>query len=177
MTERTYPQRIQRALDALSPVALPVALEQLSYAHGLDDQLSTVNEVWCLVAEGRDAAGVARWFRDTRWRETRDMRRAGSAVDASALVDEDPAAASLAVVEYHAAATAAGWSTAAAPATVGQEPALPVAIVATACHRGLRVVQTRMRSACCAEMRGQGVLPGVPAAGAVYRARALGSVA
>jgi len=177
MTERTYSQRVQRTLDVLPSAVLSAALEQLTYARGLDDELITIAEVWRLVEEGRDAAGVARWFRDSRWREAHDMRLAGRAADTSDLVNLDPTSASLAAAEYQAAALAAGWANAAAFATIGQEPALPVVLVARACHRGLRIVQTRMRGVCRAELGGQGVLPGVPAAVDVYRARALGGVA
>lgn len=174
MTERTFCHRVQRTLAALPPAARTIAIDQLAYARGLDDQLTTIHDVWLLVAEGRDVAGVARWFRDERWREAHDMRRAGAGADAAGLVDQDPTAASLAVVEYQAATLAAGWVSAAAPATVGQEPALPVALTARASHSGLRTVQTKMRSACRAEMGGQSVLPGVPAAGEVYQPRGLG---
>lgn len=177
MSDRSCPQRVQRTLDALAPAAAAIATHQLSYATGVDDQLTTIAQVWELLEEGRDAAGVARWFRDMRTREARDMRRAGAAADAADLVDQDPTGAGLAVMEYLDQVAAAGWSIAAAPATFGQEPALLVPQVAAASHRGLRTVQIRMRLLCRAELRGQGVLPGVPTASAVYRARALAGAA
>lgn len=173
MTELTYRARVQRQLAQLAPSTQAIALTQLGYAHGTDDQLATISKVWILVEEGRDAAGVARWFRDERTRAARDLRAAGRAADASILIDQDPTTASLMAWEYQAAAAAAGWVRAAAPATIGQEPALPVALVASACHRGLRQVQTHMRGTCRAELGGQGVLPGVPPAAEVYAARAL----
>ena len=161
-------------LDALQPSARPIAAVQLTYARGEDDQLITLAEVWRLVEEGRDAAGVARWFRNTRMREARDMRRAGCGLDAADLADQDPTSASLAALEYVTATTTAGWANPAAPSSIEQEPALPVVETARGSRRGLRTVQTKMRRACLEELAGQGVLFGVPPAGEVFKARALG---
>jgi len=178
MNERTYSKIVKRALDSLPEPALVVALDQLRFVRGDDDRLTLINEAWLLVASGRDTADAVRFLRSSRKRERKDMRSAGSALDVTidggeaSLVQNDPAAGMLAVEEYLDAALAAGWSVAAAPATVGQEPALPVALAARACRRGLRTVQTRMRGVCRAELRGQGVIPGVPAACEVYATRA-----
>lgn len=183
MIERSYSTRVQHALAALPPAAFAAALDQLRFIKGEDDQLTLVADAWMVVAGGRDATAAARWLRSARKRELKDMRRAGTAADVSKISDvwlvaeQDPIAAAMgaeAAMEYQAAAVAAGWATAAAPATIGQEPALPVVLAAQASHRGLRTVQTRMRGICRAEQGGQGVLPGVPAAREVYAARALG---
>lgn len=183
-----YPAPVRAELAVLPPAALAAAVAVLPYVHGLDDQIEVCHEAWRLVAEGRDAIAATRWLRSARKREERDMRRAGRAVDAAtepwllgdaALDLQDPAAALLAkeaAVAYRDAAFAAGWQTPAAPATVGKETALPVVLAARECRRCLRTIQTKMRGVCHVEQAGQGVLPGVPAAAEVYRARALEGV-
>ena len=174
MSDRAYPREVQRQLADLPLEILPAALQQLPFARGLEEQLDVVTDAYFKFREGKAAPAASRAIWSDRRRAKKDMRRAGSAADASTLVDMDSTFASLVAEEYQAATLAAGWASAAAPATIGQEPALTVALVALACHRSLRAVQSRMRCACRAELGGQGVLPGVPAAGDVYLARALG---
>ena len=174
MSDRTYPSEVQRQLADLPLEILPAALEQLPYARGLEEQLDVVTDAYFKFREGKAAPEASRAIWSDRRRAKKDMRRSGSAADASTLADMDSTFASVAAEEYRVATLAAGWASAAAPATVGQEPALRVAVAAAACHRGLRTIQTRMRAAARAELIGQGVLPGVPTAREVYLARALG---
>lgn len=191
MADRRYPIAVQRMLDVLPPAAQAAALAQLPFARGLDDQLTVVSDAWLRCALGDDADGAARWMASSRRREGLDMRRAGHAVDImddaapsglgkSQWVEDDPLACLLAaeaVQIYQAGLLAAGIVVDAAPSTIGTGQGLATADVAQLAHRGLRAVQTRMRRTCRAELDGQGVLPGMPAAAEVYRARALGAAA
>jgi len=183
MTERDYSKRVQRALDALPPAALAAALDQLVFTKGEDEQLTVVTDSFIHVAAGSDATAAVRCIRSERKRERKDMRRAGSALDVTTASDvglvseQDPCSTAIAAEAfylYQASAIKAGWSRAAAPATIGLEPALSVVLAARGCRCGLRTVQNKMRDICRAERDGQGVLPGVPLARDVYTTRALG---
>lgn len=206
MTDRSYPIAVQRALDELPPVAQAAALAQLPYARGEEEQLNIVTDAWLRCAQGSDYVDTVRWIRSRRRRDRQDMRRAGTALDVmddgdrkrwinglgrrdnslpfgrrmTMLVDQDPLASLLArerLDEYQDGLRAVGIMVDAAPATIDTLPALSVMEVVTRIHRGLRAVQTAMRRICCAELAGQGVLPGIPSAREVYRARALGNAA
>lgn len=195
MTEHThahYPAAVRRALDTLPAAARAAAESQLPFARGLDDQLTVVADAWLCCEAGSDSAGAARRIASTRRRESLDGRRAGRAVDIGGdhlhlhlpfglgepqLVEQDPLAALLAgeaARVYREGLREAGIAADAAPATVGTQAALATADVAVLAHRCARSVQSRMRGRCRAELGGQGTLPGVPPAGEVYRARALG---
>lgn len=191
MSDRTYPQPVQRVLAELSPAALAAALAQLPYARDLDDQLTVVADAWLRCAAGSDAAGASRWIASKRRREFLDNRsagRAGEIVDDSLpfglgepnLVEQDPMAALLAaeaVQVYRAELRSAGVALDAAPATIGTVQGLATVDAARLVRRCARSVQAHMRDVCRAELNGQGALPGIPAAGEVYSARALGGAA
>lgn len=181
MTDEIYSKDLQRALDALPPVAGVVATAEFRWCRDEGEKLEVISIAYILTADGFDEASAARWFWSKRKRERKDGRRAGCALNVMALslaaAGMDPCdllLAEEAAIAYRAVAIAAGWATPAAPATVGHEPALPVAMVARGCLRGLRTVQTKMRGICWAEIAGQGVLPGIPAALEVYAGRVLG---
>ena len=183
MNNHFIPPRVQRSLDALQPTALAAAQSQLPWARGIEAQLTVVADAFMLTADGRNASGASVGIWSNRRRERDDQRRPGSAddIDAIGLAAEgmDPLDLLLAleaIEEYEAAALAAGWAVPAAPASIGLEQALTVLNAASACRRGLRTVQARMRRVCQAELRGQGVLPGVPAADEVYTTRSIGDV-
>lgn len=64
----------------------------------------------------------------------------------------------------------------AAPATINGDPGLTVAAAAKLSSRHKSRVWITMRLICLAELTGQGVLPGIPRAAEVYRARSLGGI-
>jgi hypothetical protein len=191
LNDRSYPHCVQRALAELSPEAQAAALAQLPFAQGIDDQLTVVADAWLRCAAGSDAAGASRWIASKRRREFLDNRSAGRAVEfvddslpfglgEPNLVEQDPMAALLAAEAaqvYQAELRAAGVAVDAAPATVGTVQGLATVDAARLAHRSTRSVQVHMRDVCRAELDGQGSLPGIPAAGEVYRARAIGGVA
>ena len=174
MTERTsLCKGLAKALAIFSEENRSILLHEFKFLQGEDEKFEVVSEVYIQLRAGRSGEDLKRWLWSNRKREFKDMRRAGCAADAAGLEEQDPTMASLVAVEYLAALEAAGCP-AAAPATIGQESALPVKQAARASHRGLRTVQTHMRGVCRAELGGQGVLPGVPQAMEVYAARGLG---
>ena len=175
MTERTSLYNgLAKALTIFDEENRAVLIHEFQFLRGEDEKFETLSEAYIQVRGGRSGGDLKRWLWSNRKRNGMDMRRAGAALDAATLVDMDPTMANLVAAEYLAATVAEGWERPAAPATIGQEPCLPVALAAGASHRALRTVQTKMRSACRAELLGQGVLPGVPAASEVYKARMLG---
>lgn len=190
MTDHLHPYAVQRALDALPPSARCAAVAQLPFARGLDDQLTVVADAWLRCATGSSSASAARWIGSNRRREALDNRRAGRAMDIfedlpfglgePKLVEQEPLAALLAaeaVQVYRAGLRAAGVDVDAAPSTIGTGQGLATVDTARLAHRSTRSVQVHMRNVCRAEIDGQGSLPGIPAAGEVYRARAIGGVA
>ena len=176
-------KNIARTLAVFNEENRAVLIHEFRFLRGEDERQDTVQEAYIQIENGCTGADLKRWLWSNRKRNGKDMRRAFRAENLNdegwhgQVVEQDPLAFAIAgeaLFEYQKRAAAAGWASAAAPATVGQEPALRVAVAAAACHRGLRTIQTRMRSAARAELIGQGVLPGVPTAREVYLARALG---
>jgi hypothetical protein len=180
MTDHTDLSRVQRMMDALPPAARAAAERQLPFALDRDDQMAVVTDAWIFAAELAQptADRVSQKIRDRQWRERHDARAAGWALDSATLADFGDPSSKLEDLQRAAALVeecrALGLDTPAAPASIRQEPALPVAEAARWCRRCLRSVQIKMREVCRRELAGQGVLPGVPLGRVVYTTRGLG---
>jgi hypothetical protein len=168
----TYQDTVRRTLDALLSTGRAAVERQIPFTAAGDDFLEMAADACILSLEGLTADKISQVIRDRQIRARLDQRVAGraAALDVAqgmpgcGLHQSDPAELLEAMQSIEALQ--------ASDKPCGARM-LPVADIAGRCHRGLRSVQTTMRRICRSEAGGQMTLPGMPAAGDVYSARAL----